>query len=413
MKPFRFVHAADLHLDSPFRGIRRADEALGRMLARSTFEAFDRLIDLCIERSVDALLVAGDVYDGADRSLRAQLAFQAGMERLHGQGIAAFVAHGNHDPLDGWQAALRMPPRCHRFGPEPEAIPLDPERPEWVTVHGMSFPRRVVSENVTMRFRTTAAAINVGVLHATVGSQPEHDPYAPCSLTDLAATGMDYWALGHVHERQVLRESAPAVVYPGNPQGRHIKEQGERGVYVVELSPGQAPTVEFVPVDVVRWTRAAVDASAAENEQDLLDLCLRQARQAAAAADGRFLLVVLRLEGRSELHDALRRDGFLDDLQDHLNNQMEGTGRRIQVVDVEDHTLASHAEDAAGGQAFAGELLRVAADSTFAAELGAELRELLDHRSVRRHIKAGDFAVEPIVGAGVERALEALRDAPP
>ena len=413
MKSFRFVHAADLHLDSPFRGLRRTDEGLGTLLARSTFDAYERIVDLCIERGVDALLVAGDIYDGADRSLRAQLAFQAGLQRLSTRGIRVFIAHGNHDPLDGWQARLAMPEGCHRFASEPESIALDPSRPQWVTVHGVSFAQRVVSENLASRFRAAESAINVGVLHATVGTQEGHDPYAPCSLADLERSGMDYWALGHVHERQVLRAEAPAVVYPGNPQGRHVREAGARGVYVVELAPGRRPTLEFLPVDVVRWSREHLDIASIESEQALLDACLAAARSAALKAEGRYLLVVLRLDGAGPIRDSLRRDGFLDEMLEHLNRQLESAGRRAQIVDFEDRTGAGEPADA-GGLTFMAELLRAghtaADDPDLIDALQHDLDELQDRRAVRRQLTDLMDARE-LVAAATERAYEALKAA--
>ena len=413
MKPFRFVHAADLHLDSPFRGLRRIDDGIGKLAAASTFDAFERIVDLCIDRHVDALLVAGDVYDGADRSLRAQLAFQAGLQRLASAGIRAFVAHGNHDPLDGWQAALAMPEGCHRFGPVPETLAVDPARPEWVAVHGASFPRRAVTENLASRFAATDAAINVGVLHATVGTQEGHDPYAPCSLGDLERSGMDYWALGHVHERQVLRESDPAVVYPGNPQGRHIREQGARGVYVVELLPGVAPGLEFVAVDVVRWARREIEITNLESEQSLLDACLATSREEAGNSDNRYLLLVLRFSGGGALRESIRRDGFLDELQDHVNGQLESAGRRAHVVTCEDETRVVETNDA-GGLTFVAELLRLgrraACDEDLSAELARDLDELRAHRLVRRYLGERELAPST-VEAATDLARESLQEA--
>ena len=131
MPGLRFVHAADLHLDSPFRGIRNeAPTQVADALARATFEAYQNIIDLCLREQVDALLVAGDIYDGADRSLRAQLRFVQGLGRLDAAGIRSFICHGNHDPLDGWEARLALPEGCVRFGPEVEGFPVFPEEPE-------------------------------------------------------------------------------------------------------------------------------------------------------------------------------------------------------------------------------------------------------------------------------------------
>ena len=178
-----------------------------------------------------ALLVAGDIYDGADRSLRAQLHFADGLAQLEKAGIRSFIRHGNHDPLDGWEARLDLPAGCVRFGPEVDGFPVFPDERERATVHGVSYPTREVRENLTPLFAEAGSGqgFNIGLPHANVGGNPDHDSYAPCSVSDLAETGLDYWAMGHVHTRQTLRERNPTIVYPGNPQGRHPNEPGARG----------------------------------------------------------------------------------------------------------------------------------------------------------------------------------------
>ena len=216
MAQVRFVHAADLHLDSPFGGIRtEAPPHVADRLYRATFDSYENIVSLCLRERVDALLVAGDIYDGADRSLRAQLRFNEGLKRLDTAGIRTFVCHGNHDPLDGWEARLDLPPGCVRFGPEVSSAPVFPLEPERAMVHGISYPQRVVTENLSQHFRPPySSGFNAGLLHANVGGNAAHDNYSPCTVDDLSETGIDYWALGHVHTRQVLRRDRPAIVYP-------------------------------------------------------------------------------------------------------------------------------------------------------------------------------------------------------
>ena len=148
----RFVHAADLHLDSPFTGIRAtAPENVAKALYSATFDSYQNIIDLCISEGVDALLVAGDIYDGADRSLRAQRSFIDGLRSLDSAGIRSFVCHGNHDPLDGWEARLEYPTGCHRFGADFQAVPVFGDEPDRVLVYGISYPTRDVYENLVSR----------------------------------------------------------------------------------------------------------------------------------------------------------------------------------------------------------------------------------------------------------------------
>ncbi len=324
MARLRFVHAADLHLDSPFRGIRsEAPEYVADSLRRATFDAYENIIALCLRESVDALLVAGDIYDGADRSLRAQLKFVDGLNRLDGAGIRSFICHGNHDPLDGWEARLSLPPGCVRFGPEVTGEPVFADEPERATVYGVSYPTREVRENLTPLFTQASldGGFGIGLLHANVGGNSNHDSYAPCSVTDLAETGLDYWALGHVHTRQVLRQERPTVVYPGNPQGRHPLETGERGVYLVEVDDYGAVSLEFSPVDMVRWETLEVGIAALEAEQELLDAVDSATAACADAAGGRSVVFRLALAGRGPLHLWLRSAGTVEELRERVNEQ--------------------------------------------------------------------------------------------
>ncbi len=323
MPSLKFVHAADLHLDSPFVGMsREAPEHVADDLCRATFDAYANIIDLCIEEQVDALLIAGDAYDSADRSLRAQLKFGDGLKRLDEAGVRSFICHGNHDPLDGWEARFELPGGCVRFGPEVTGEPVFPEEPERARVYGISYPQREVHENLALRFRELPRSrFNIGLLHPDVGGNPGHSPHAPCSLADLANSPMDYWALGHVHTRQELRQEHPAVVYPGNPQGCSPDETGARGVYLVEVDDHGTPHLEFRPVDLVRWESLEVDITGLDTEQELLNAMDAAASSCAKGAGGRSLVFRLTITGRGTLHRELRREGITADLLERLNQQ--------------------------------------------------------------------------------------------
>ena len=409
---FRFVHAADLHLDSPFKGIGSVDPALGKTLQQATFRTFENIVSLCLSEAVDALVVAGDVYDGADRSLGAQIAFRDGLLRLADASIRTFVTHGNHDPLDGWGASLDFPDLVHRFGPAVETAALETRDGEHVAIHGFSYPRRVVLENVAANFAADPRAdINLGVLHCTVGTQPGHDPYAPCSLADLVAAGMDYWALGHVHERQVLRAAKPAVVYPGNPQGRHLKERGERGVYLVELEPDREPTLDFHAVDAVRWERVQLAIDEMATEQDLLDAMVRSGIQLAAAADGRMVMASICITGEGPLHETLRREGVSTDLTDYANGEFGARDLRVDFTGIEDSTRPAEGLD--DGGEFAAEVLREA--EALLANPGEEvelaLNEILDNVALRSLQRPGEEELMEIVERARVLAIDSLREA--
>ena len=323
---FSFLHAADLHLDTPFKGIGRTAENVASALRDASLEAFDRLVDLAIERDVAFVLLAGDIYDGPERGVRAQLRFYRGLERLHEAGINSFVAHGNHDPLlTGWSAVRgTWPGRVTVFGHDRvEQVAVERDSQPLAVVHGISFSQRAETENLALRYhRSDTPCFQVGMLHCNVGSNVEHDPYAPCTLADLEGAGLDYWALGHVHTRQILRDGHPWVVYSGNLQGRgpSPSELGEKGALVVEVDGRTAHTPEFVALDVVRFERLVLDIGKVTDLPELERALQDKALELRASLGGRSVILKPVLVGSGPLHVDLARettvDGLLRDLRD-------------------------------------------------------------------------------------------------
>jgi exonuclease SbcD len=328
MDSFRFVHAADLHIDSPFAGVGDADNRVATRLREATYEAFQNLVDLCINQNADFLVIAGDVYDGADRSVRAQLRFRDGLSKLSEKGIKTFVVHGNHDPLDGWQSSITWPEGVHIFGATPEWVNFEKNGEVVAAVQGMSYPTREVNDNLAVQFSppTSGNLFAIGLLHANVGANSAHPNYAPCTVEDLSESGIDYWALGHVHTRQTLKRAAPVIAYPGNTQGRHPNETGARGALVVDVDPSGASRSEFVALDVVRWERSQVDISNLETI-DSLDSAIRQATDnLSVQAEDRDVVSRLTLVGRGPLHEQLAVNGAVEDLLDSVRSAWSGGG---------------------------------------------------------------------------------------
>ena len=344
MHPFRFVHAADLHIDSPFEGLAQVDDAMAERLWASTFEAYTNLVDLCISEQAGFLVIAGDVYDGADRGVRAQRRFGEGLGRLADAGIPSFIAHGNHDPLDRWTVRTALPDAAHVFGPEPEwAEARDPHGELFARLQGVSYPTRVVDENLAARFTPPRAgddAFTIGVLHCNVGGNPAHDNYAPCTLEDLAGSGLDYWALGHVHSpaERVLRQRAPTVVYPGNTQGRHPNESGPRGAMIVDVDAGGDVSTRFVPLDVLRWETLSIDISGLREIDDLLDAIAGEIETVRAGARGRDLVCRVRLTGRGAIHDSLRLPGVAEEVGEEVQTQASAAAGLTWIAEVRDDT---------------------------------------------------------------------------
>ncbi len=404
MSLLRFIHAADLHLDSPFKGLKTvAPHNVANALYNATFDAFDNIIDLCISERVDALLIAGDVYDGADRSLRAQQKFIAGLERLDKAGIRSFVCHGNHDPLDGWEARLEYPPGCRRFGKDFEAEPVFEEDPARAVVHGISYQQREVTDNLVLKLgKVDHTPFSIGLLHANVGGDPNHPQYSPCTLDDLRYAGnrgIDYWALGHVHTRRVLNQHEPTVAYPGNPQGRHANEPGERGVYLVTVDHSRRVELDFRAVDTVRWARLNVDVSTAKTEQDLQNLLDQRVEKAWEEADERGVVARIALTGRAAdgVRHSLRRTGYLEDLQEGVNDNWASDKPFVWCERIEDETAPPFdRNERLKGSDFVADVLRVRdesrTDEELLGRLRSDLQDLYAHWQFKKHLGGAEPA---------------------
>ncbi len=340
MPPFQFVHTADLHLDSPFRGLSEVAPALQTVMREATFQAFDNIIDLCINRQVNFLLIAGDIHDESDRSLRALTRLRQGFDRLAEHQIPVFVCHGNHDPLTGWTERFSWPDNvCVFETKEIVARSVVVGGTEIARIHGVSFGMEKVTDNLAKQFhREPNAPWSIGLLHANVGNDPNHGNYAPCQVNDLLQAGMNYWALGHVHTHRILREHDPLVIYPGNPQGRHVRETGPRGCYHVEVDSQGCAHPEFVPVDVVRWYEEHITIEGFGDFDDLLSQLDDRVHALRQRSEGRGVIVRWKFVGRGILHREIIRPGRLEDLLVTLREKW-GTGTQfVWTESIQDRT---------------------------------------------------------------------------
>ena len=391
-RAFSFVHAADLHLDSPFRGLTTQVPEIARALRDATFTAFDHLVQLCLDARIDFLVVAGDVFDAAERSVRAQLRFRDGLARLAANGISSFVAFGNHDHLGAWSPAVTWPERVHVFGPDvTTALARRGEAP-LAAITGVSYPRQSEPRNLaTMLTAATADPADadlfrVAVLHANVGSRPGHDNYAPCTVGDLARGPFDYWALGHVHTREVLCER-PYAAFPGNTQGRHINEDGARGCLLVRVDAAGTVSTAFHAVDALRWSTTEVSIEGLVAVDALRGRVAEALEALRADSDGRPLLTRVRLTGRGPLFHDLRTNRALDDVLDSLRDQHVNAAPFVWVdqIEVACRPTIDLAARAASPDLL-GEVLRGREElrSGGLDALRTELAALYDHPRVRR-----------------------------
>ncbi|MGB5945950.1 metallophosphoesterase family protein [Paenisporosarcina sp.] len=250
MTSIRFFHVADLHLGSPFKGITSMPDHQLKTLRNSTFDAFQTLIQSAVQEKPDFILVVGDIYDGEDRSLRAQHKFQQGMEVLNEHQIPVFICHGNHDHLGGKWTRFQLSSNVHVFQKKTEKVHIR-IRQQDIYISGFSYKERHVKESMISSYSEAndKEAIHIGMLHGSLAGDKTHDVYAPFTKDELISKNYDYWALGHIHKRQVLHMEPP-IVYSGNIQSRHRNEKGPKGFYDVTLTKGDAQ-LTFIPTSAI------------------------------------------------------------------------------------------------------------------------------------------------------------------
>lgn len=402
---FNFIHAADLHLDSPLRGLSRHEGAPVEAIRGATRRAFEHLTALAIEESVAFVLLAGDLYDGDWRDYNTGLFFNRQMALLHEAGIPVFVVAGNHDAASQLTRSLRPPPNVRVFSTRhPESHELEPLG---VCIHGQGFASRSVDEDLTRRYPPARPGLfNIGLLHTSLDGRPGHADYAPCTVEGLRALGYQYWALGHVHRREEVSRS-PWIIYPGNIQGRHARETGPKGCTLVSVSDGRVTGVEHRELDVVRWAQLPVALQQLSDMDALYERLRQELAQALEGAGGRLLAVRLRLQGASTLDKRLRADpeAVLSECR-ALADTLAPGGIWVEKLALETRAAVSTDAALAREDAF-GELLRglhdLELDGTALdtlAESFAPLRQKLP-----AVLREGEEGFDPASHAAVVRAL--------
>ena len=361
MRKVKFIHCADLHLGSPFKGISSTNTALGAALSAATFDAFKNIIDLGIEHKIDFLLIAGDIFDSEDQSLHSRLFFKKQLERLASENISCFIVCGNHDPLPSWSKTLGFPANTTIFesGQVQIVTVKCPESgSEIAAVSGISFGTNKVTTNLAKKFEAENSDIpTIALLHANIENNAREN-YAPAKLSDLETGGFDYWALGHVHSFKVLKEAFPAVVYPGCPQGTSPRETGEKGCCLVELEKGQTPVINALPVDPIRYHKIKIDLSEINTFDELFELVNERCEQIIETTDGRRTVLRLKLTGRTDLNRELRAEFDADELDEHLHGEVGAFGEMLFLNHVEVATRSRYdIESLKGNSGFVSDLL--------------------------------------------------------
>ena len=303
---FRFIHAADIHLDSPLRGLQQYDDAPVDLIRSAPRRALENLVTLAIEHSVDFVIIAGDLFDGAWSDPNTGHAFATQMARLNAEGIPVFMIRGNHDAQNKMGKSTRLPENVVLLSEKKAQTAEHPVlKKTGVAIHGRSFAKQSQPDNVVPEYPAAIQGkFNIGILHTSLTGAEGHDTYAPCTINDLVQKQYDYWALGHVHLREICNDDPP-IVFSGNIQGRHIRETGAKGCYLVTVDDKTKPALEFMPTDVFRWEVCKLDVSSAESLVDILDRFSQQLNKLVVKNDPHPMAIRVELSGKTALHDQL------------------------------------------------------------------------------------------------------------
>jgi DNA repair exonuclease SbcCD nuclease subunit len=343
---FTFLHASDLHLGSPLIGLALKDEDVAKRFAAASRQAFSDLVNQALELKVAFVVIAGDVYDGEWRDTSIGLFFNREIARLDRAGIPVFLLRGNHDAESVVTKTISLPD-CVRQFPANKPISFRIEGLK-VAIHGRSFPDRAVTENYALTYPDPVPGwFNIGVLHTSCDGRPGHAVYAPCTADDLARRGYEYWALGHVHEyEEVARD--PWIVFPGNLQGRSVRECGPKGAVLVEVADGHVTAVQRLILDRARWAVLTVDLSDIDDETIALRKIEETLQSVAEQAEGRLLALRVRLAGASGLHRRLKAElhRFSDEIQAAAQRCHEDIWLERLRIETSD-AAGSHATDEA------------------------------------------------------------------
>ena len=292
---FRFIHCADLHLGSSFTGLSSNDTELGQRMRDSLFEALDAIVDKAVSEKVDFVIFSGDIFDTSNETPLTRSRFADALEKIH---VPCFIAFGNHDYKRRWESSIPFPKNAFVFPEKLTKIKFVKNKKTAAYISGSSFSTKHTSEDITEAAKGTPDAFNIGIFHCNLDAASQDDVYAPCQLSSILTKGIDYWALGHIHKREIVHEG-PYVVYPGNTQGRNHKEEGEKGAYLVTVTNDSVSDIQFFRTGPILWRDFELDISDRTDVESLVS-------QLEGVEEGSMLRITL--TGRGPLDSIARQD---------------------------------------------------------------------------------------------------------
>lgn len=327
-KQVTFIHTSDLHLGAPFRGLRDLSDTWANRLLAAIPESYRRVVDAAIEQEVDFVIIAGDIFDSARASYADHLVFFEGLNRLNDANIKVYLCTGNHDPYTSWQQDFfAFPPNTYMFpADKPGFVVFEKKGEPLVLLGGRSYYNQTwpqdkdIAEGIDLteaqKQTGKTAPFAVGVLHSGLNLDKSKAPTDPEALL---RTGLDYWALGHIHKKWFVPPENPRIVFSGCIQGRDINETGERGIIKVTLESGKDVALTFMPTASVVWERIEVDIEGCITLSEISDRMIRELFRANGKAQCEEMCTRITLVGKTDLHALLSKSGIIEELRQSLN----------------------------------------------------------------------------------------------
>jgi len=392
------MHVADLHLDHPFKGQADLPETIRQRLRKSTFTALDRLVSVAIQHKVHFVLLAGDIFDEENRSLRAQVRLKAAFQKLQEAGIDVFMIHGNHDALEGEWHSIAFPENVHIFGATPEMLSFIKEDVK-VNVYGFSYATRHVKENIVTHYDKKAGAdYHIGLLHGAVRDNSEQNHYAPFSISELLSKEFDYWALGHIHSEQWLHQEPP-VIYSGALQGLSPRETGDKGFYIVTLMEKRCETV-FISVADILWEHVKMNIEKFITMNELISELDKIKEEVRHKDSG--VLLRLELTGNGQLGEELTDPQTVEELQEALQQMEDDRENFVWLYSIQNTALMNdYEEQELKDSQFLGDLMQLK-ESVMS---GGHLDALYAHHQARRFLMPLTMNEKAEIADAAERLL--------
>jgi len=390
----KILHTADVHLDSPLVSLALRDEGLRDKVMSASRAAFTSLVDFALSEEVSALLICGDLYDGAKRSAKTAAFLTTQFDRMRVAGIPVFYIKGNHDAENPLTGEVSLPSNVHIFDGRGGKIQLDSQD---IWIHGVSFSAKQAPDSLLNKFSTPVLdAVNIAMLHTSLAGAAGHDPYAPCTVSELSSLGFDYWALGHIHKRQVHSED-PWVVMPGIPQGRDIGEYGSKSATIIKIDQAKL-SIDEVLTSQVEFLNLDIDISTATTEDDIRSLIRSECKVLARELSSENAIVRVGLSGQTSLRWQLLRDSEL--WQEAIHNIAEETGRlwiekiKLTLSELTDSVASSGATDELGSL-----MIDIQTDASFKATTRSMIEEVLAQLppDQRAHLLSDENATEELI----------------